>query len=112
MVKQMGLEINSVIAPDPEIIVDLSHKTYNVFHVPYTEGSPYVPMQEEFVIPYEVKSVLGFGGVLPSGNVFVLIVFSKSPITEEVAKRFIPMALNVKMALLPFEEAVFTSDRR
>jgi two-component system NtrC family sensor kinase len=107
MVKQMGLEINSVVAPDPEIIVDLSQKAYNVFHVPHTEGSPYVPMQEEFVIPYGVKSVLGFGGVLPSGNVFVLIIFSKTPIAGEVANCFAPLALNVKMALLPFEEAVF-----
>lgn len=107
MVKQMGLDINSVVVPDPEIIVDLSQKTFNVFHVAKTEGSPYVPAQDEFVKPYGVKSVLGFGGVLPSGNVFVLIMFSKTPIAEEVANRFTTLALNVKMAILPFEEAVF-----
>lgn len=107
MVKQMGLDIHSVVDPDPEIIMDLSHRTFNVFHVPNTEGSPYVPAQENFVKPYGIKSVIGFGGVLPSGNVFVVIIFSRAPITKEIANRFATLALNVKLVMLPFEEAVF-----
>jgi len=110
IIKQMGLEINSVINPDPEIIMDLSQKTFSVFHIPDALGCPYVPAQEEFVKPYNVKSVLGFGGVLPSGNVFVVIIFAKTPIAVEIANCFAPMALNVKMVILPFEEAVFDRD--
>jgi hypothetical protein len=108
LIKQMGLEINSVINPDPKIILDLSQRTFNVFHVPEAVGSPYVPAQNQFVKPYEVKSVLGFGGVLPSGNVFVVIIFSKTPISKATANCFTPLALNVKMAILPFEKTVFT----
>lgn len=110
IIKQMGLEINSVINPDPKIIMDLSQKTFSVFHIPDALDSPYIPAQEEFVKPYEVRSVIGFGGVLPSGNVFVVIVFSKTPIAVETANLFAPMALNVKMVILPFEEAVFDRD--
>ncbi|HTZ19067.1 MAG TPA: hypothetical protein VMB78_11585 [Dissulfurispiraceae bacterium] len=107
MVKQMGLGINSVIDPDPAIVMDLTKRTFNVFHVADTKRSPYVPAQEEFVIPYGVKSVLGFGGVLPSGNVFAVIIFSRTPISRETANYFTTLALNVKMVILPFEKAVF-----
>ncbi|MBU4262511.1 MAG: hypothetical protein KKC76_11695 [Proteobacteria bacterium] len=110
LIKQMGLEINTVINPDPKIIMDLSQNTFSVFHIPEALGSPYIPAQKEFVIPYKVRSVLGFGGVLPSGNVFVVIVFSKTPIAVETANCFATLALNVKMVILPFEEAVFVGD--
>ena len=111
MIKQMGLDINSVVNPDPKIVMDLSHKTFNVFHVPDAEGSPYLPPQEEFVKPNGVKSVLGFGGVLRSGNVFVVIIFSRTPIGKETAACFATLALNVKMVVLPFESSVFAVER-
>jgi hypothetical protein len=107
MIKQMGLEINSVVHPDARIVMDLSQKTYNVFCVTDAEESPFVPAQQGFVKPYGVKSVLGFGGVLPSGNVFVVIIFSSTRIGKETANHFAPLALNVKMVILPHEEAVF-----
>lgn len=109
MIKQMGLEVNSVVNPDPRVVMDLSRKTFNVFHIPDAVGSPYIPAQEQFVKPYGVKSVLGFGGVLPSGNVFVLIIFSRTPIDRETAARFATLALNVKMVVLPFEHSVFAA---
>lgn len=112
MVKQMGLEINSVVAPDPDIIADLSQTNFNVFHVADAAGSPYIPAQEEFVIPYGVQSVLGFGGVLPTGNIYVLIIFSKTPISDVVAKQFTTLALNVKLLILPFEKAVFAQNSK
>ncbi len=107
MLKQMGMDIPSIIAPDPDIVLDLSQKTYNVFHIPCAEGNDHIPMQAEFVKPYGVKSVLGFGSVLPSGNVFVVIIFSRTAIDAETANRFVTMALNVKMAIIPFEKSVF-----
>jgi hypothetical protein len=110
IIKQMGLEINTVVSPDPAIIMDLSQKTFSVFNIPQAQGSPYVPAQEEFVIPYGVQSAFGFGGVLPSGNVFVLIIFSRTPVSEVTANRFAPMALNAKMVILPFEETVFVGE--
>jgi hypothetical protein len=107
VISQMGMEINSIVNPDPRVVMDLSQRTYNVFHVPDAIGSPYIPAQEDFVRPYGVRSVLGFGGVLPSGNVFVVIIFSRTSISKETANRFTTLALNVKMVLLPFVDAVF-----
>jgi len=107
LIKQMGLDIETVINPDPDLLLDMSIKTFNVFHVPDAENSPYIPAQEDFVKPYGVKSVLGFGGVLPSGNVFAVIIFSRTPISNEVANLFNTLALNVKMLILPFDDSVF-----
>jgi len=107
LVKQFGLEITDLLDPDPSCLRDMEQKTYNVFVVPETPGSPYVPAQEEFVIPYGVKSTLGFGGLLPSGNLFAVIMFSKVPVSRQTADLFKPLALAAKMPILPFEQAVF-----
>lgn len=110
LIQQLGLTIRSVIAPAPEMIVDLQERTYNVFHIPQAQGSPYIPAQAEFVKPYGIQSVLGFGGILPSGNLMAIILFSKVPISREVAELFKPLALNVKVAILPFDNStIFTS---
>ncbi|MBI1877823.1 MAG: hypothetical protein HYR94_06285 [Chloroflexi bacterium] len=91
-------------------LLDLAQTSFNVFHVAEAEGSPYVPAQEEFVIPCGIKSVLSFGGMLPSGHLFAIILFSKTPITRVTADMFKTLALSVKMAVLSFnEEAIFNS---
>lgn len=105
LIKQFGLDLDTVVQPDPTLLVDLEHKTFNVFHVADAAGSPYIPAQANFVIPFGVRSVLGFGGILPTGNLFTVILFAKVHIPRETAEAFKTLALNVKMALLPFVES-------
>ena len=69
----------------------------------YNAVSPYVPDQESFVIPYGIESVLGFGGVLPSNEFFVVILFSRVRISRETVELLKPLAMSVESALLPFE---------
>jgi hypothetical protein len=108
LVKQFGLEPDCMVQPDPTLLVDLEQRTYNVFHVHEARTCYYVPAQEDFVIPCGIRSVLGFGGMLPSGNLFVVILFAKVRIGRDVAEMFRPLALSVKLAILPFEgKAVF-----
>jgi hypothetical protein len=104
LIQQLGLTIKSVIAPSPDMIVDLKERTYNVFYIATAPGSPYIPAQEDFVHPYGIQSVLGFGGTLPSGNLMAIILFSKVPIQRETAELFKPLALNAKMAVLAFDQ--------
>ena len=61
------------------------------------------------MIPEEIKSVLGFGGLLPSGNLFAVIMFSKVPIGADAASMFRSISLSVTQVLLPFETKVFAS---
>jgi hypothetical protein len=108
LVNQLGLEVSAVLRPDPAIMMDLEERTYNVFHVPEAVGSPYIPAQDEFVIPYGVRSVVGFGGVLPSSELFAVILFAKVQIPRETADRFSALAASVKAAVAPFAgKAVF-----
>ena len=109
LIQQMGLEVNTILQPDPVVVMDLAQKTYNVFHIPEAISSVYVPAQKDFVIPFGVRSVLGFGGILPSGNLFVIIMFSKVPIPRQTADMFKSLALSVKVAILPFDgRTIFT----
>jgi hypothetical protein len=108
LISQFGLEVTMLLQPDPLLMVDLEQKSYNVFYVPEALGSPYVPAQESFVIPCGIRSVLGFGGLLPSGNLFAVILFATCVIPRETADLFRPMALSVKLAILPFENGQAT----
>ncbi len=100
---QLGISVEHVIAPDPNLVIELSERSYGVFHVEDAVGSPYVPAQD-FVVAHNIRSALGFGGILPSGDVFAVILFSHPPISRVVADRFRSLALQLKVALLSFSD--------
>lgn len=104
LLQQLGLNLEFIVAPDPSLIMDLHEQTYNIFYIPHALNSPFIPAQTEFVKPFQIESVLGFGGILPSGSLIILILFSKCPINRETAELFKPLALNTKMAVLPFDQ--------
>lgn len=102
LIKQLGLPIDAVIRPDPDFLLEAQQTSFNIFHVSEALGSPYIPAQSSFVVPYGIRSVLGFGGILPTGNLFTTIMFARVSIPPETAALFRTLALNVKLALLPF----------
>ena len=103
LINQLGVDVSWVLPPTPRMMLTGEQKTFNVFHVPDALGSPYIPAQNGFVIPFHIKSVLGFGGLLPSGELFAVILFSRTYIPHETAMLFKPHALAIKAALLPFD---------
>ncbi len=103
LVAQFGLEVQALVAPDPALFTEMEQRTYNVFYVPVALDSPYIPAQDNFVRPYQIASVLGLGGVLPSGHVFALIIFSKEPIRRSVADLCKLLALDIKSVLSPYD---------
>lgn len=104
LIQQLGLNLGTIVQPDPNLLTDLEQRMYNVFHIPDALNSPYIPSQTSFVVPFNVKSVVGFGGLLPSGNMFVILMFLKVVVTRMTANLLRPLALNVKMAILPFDD--------
>ena len=102
LVSQFGIDVNAVIKPDPAVVGDLAQRTYNTFHIPQAAGSPYIPAQDDFVRPHGIQSVLGFGGVLSSGELFAIIMFSKTAIPDATAHAFAAVASGAKEAVLPF----------
>lgn len=109
LLSQFGIDLHAFLKPGSDLIVDQEEHRFNVFHVEHAVDNPYIPLQQEFVRPYGIQSVLGFGSLLPSGEIFAVIVFSKIVISREIADRFQTLALCAKIALLPFDrQAVFT----
>lgn len=104
LVTQLGLTLGTVLSPSPELVLELEQRTYNVFFVPEALNSPFIPAQQDFVIPYKVKSVVGFGGLLPSGDVYAVLLFSRVPVSRDAADLFRNAAMNLKLALLPLQE--------
>ena len=86
----------------PMLIGDMSEKTYNTFYVPESVGSPSIPTRDDFVIPNGIKLVLGFGGVLSSGELFVVIMSSKVSIPGDAVNKFSTTGAGVKEAVEPF----------
>lgn len=112
LMTQFGVDLGTILEPHTELLLDRHETSYNVFHVPDALGSPYVPGQAPFVKPYGVRSVLGFGGLLPTGSLFAVILFSKVRIPRDTAELFRTLALSVKIALLPFDgQADFTASQ-
>jgi hypothetical protein len=105
LIRQFGLELADVVQPAADLVRSLAGKTYGVFHVPEAVGSPYIPAQQDFVVPYGIRSVIGFGGSLPSGDLFAVILFARVPISSDTADRFRNLALDVKSGFFPFRES-------
>jgi hypothetical protein len=102
LIRQFGLDIANVVSPNPDLIANLHNKQYNTFYVAQAEGSPYIPAQKEFVNPYGIRSVVGFGGVLLTGDLFAVIVFSKVFIPQETADSFKLLAAEIKSLMVPY----------
>ena len=110
LLAQMGIEARDVVGP--KILLDAPKHAFNVFHVETAMGSEYLPAQQTFVERYGIRSVVGMGGVLPSGEHFAVILFSKVTVSREVAELFRTLALSVKLAFLPYApEKVFSEHK-
>ncbi|KAF4515884.1 hypothetical protein B566_EDAN000119 [Ephemera danica] len=100
---QFHLDLPFLTQAGSSLLIDLYATTFNAFYVPQALGSPYVPGQAEFVVPFGIQSVFGFGGMLSTGELFAVILFAKVPVTKDTADLCKAFALSAKLALAPFE---------
>ena len=103
LIKQLGVEPGVLIQPDPDLFVYLEEEIYQIFYVPNALCSPYIPAKKSFVAPFNIKSVLGCGGLLPSGDTFVVLMFLKAELPKATLDLLRHLTLNIKMAILPFD---------
>ena len=103
LLEQIGLDAADIVGPKTKLLMDASqYRNFGVFHVETALGSPHIPNQQTFVEQYGIRSVAGMGGLLPSGEIFAVILFARVVISPEVAALFRTLALSVKLAFLPF----------
>jgi two-component system NtrC family sensor kinase len=110
LMNQLGIPIDKVARTGSKFLVTEKKRNYNVFYVPDAHHSAAIPDQEGFVAPNNIRSAVGYGGLLPSGNMFAVILFLRLAISHQTALAFRPFSLNTKIALLPFDEpnSIFT----
>lgn len=109
---QLGLDLPTVLGMAEEKMLEMEQKSLNVFYISSAQNSPFVAEQNSLVVPYEVKSVLGIGGLLPSGSLFMVEIFFNIEISLKTAKKLNILAAAVKTALLPFDgEIVFNNSQ-
>jgi hypothetical protein len=105
LVEDLGVDVESLVTSTPTAVRASDARTYDVFHVEDARGSPHIPAQAEFVDRYGIRSVVGFGGLLRSGELFAVILFSRHVIPARSATRFRTIALDVRSALFRVDEA-------
>jgi hypothetical protein len=103
LIEEIGLDIEAVVSGDALAPLAGGARNYDVFHVEEARGSPYIPAQSDFVVPYAVQSVVGFGGLLKSDELFAVILFSRRTIPARSAARFRAIALDVRSALFSLD---------
>ncbi len=98
--KQLGISFNGLgqIQSNDEVLV----ADTGVFHIQQAQGSEFVPAQEQFVEPFGIQSVVGFGDILPNGNLFVVIGFVKHEISAKVALLFSHLSHSTRLGWLPY----------
>jgi hypothetical protein len=104
LVEDLGVDIERLVSSAPEAVRGTDTRTYDVFHVEEARASPHIPVQTEFVERYGIRSVVGFGGLLRTGELFAVILFSRHHIPVRSATRFRTIALDVRSALFRVDE--------
>lgn len=98
LINQLGLEVSQLVAGDPGPILPVGRRE-NVFHVAQASGSRFIPAQEDFVKLYGVQSAVGFGGRLTTGDMFAVVMFSRTAVPAPTAGFFSHLTSDVKMAM-------------
>jgi hypothetical protein len=102
---ELGVTFADVVAADPTR--QAHHRDHHAFFVEDALGSGVIPAQDDFVVPHGIRSVLGVGGFIPSGDLFALVLFLTARVGQDVADLFRTVALSVKATLVPFTYRVF-----
>lgn len=100
----LGLEVESALDPTKALQLQLHHRDLNVFLVPELLGSSWFAEEEAQaqIAALGIRSLLGVGGALPSGDLFLLFLFSFVPIDDRDADMVRSLASAVKASLIPF----------
>jgi hypothetical protein len=101
LIEHLGLDLATVVDPPAgKTIVRLAQRTNDVFHVEEARGSPLLPAQEEFVVPYGIASAVGFGGMLATGDLFAVLLFSRVRVSGPVARTLKILAQPLRVRFL------------
>jgi hypothetical protein len=106
LIRELGLDLTQVIRPGAASTRP-GGALEGVFHVEDAAGSRYIPAQQGFVDRYGIRSVIGFGSILASGELLATLLFTRVSVPPAVAERFGRLAREIVEALGPTPRALF-----
>ena len=101
LISELGMSVAHLAGTPTEPILQPEVGRARIFHVEKAEGSPFIPDQKDFVRRYGIRSVVGFGSTLQSGDLWAVILFTRVSVNLEVARLFRMLATDIKIAILP-----------
>ena len=99
LLQQLGIDVSALAAGEPEVMLKSGDGTCRIFYVDDARGSQFVPAQD-FVEAHGIRSVIGFGGALPTGEVYTVVMFCTIPVPRPSAVLFETVALSISLAAL------------
>lgn len=73
-----------------DVLASLGRPSGGTFLIEDALKSPKIPAKDDFVVPHQIKSLVGFGGMVPDvqrrSTLYMLIGFTQFPVTIELAK--------------------------
>ncbi|HEX4335249.1 MAG TPA: ATP-binding protein [Polyangiaceae bacterium] len=99
----LGVPAASVVSPVPRPGAE-AWSTFHTFHVKELAGGPLEP-GKGFVHGFEIACAFGFGGFMPSGHLFSLIIFSNVELDATAARFLSILQAYAKLALADSVEA-------
>ncbi len=106
LLRGLGIDAAAAVRPDPTQHAARASRRYDVFFVPDARSSPFIP-DTEFVEGHGVRSALGLGGVLPSGELFAVLIFATVAVSEATAELLRSLALTVQSVVVPHTYRIF-----
>jgi serine phosphatase RsbU (regulator of sigma subunit) len=96
---QLGIDVEALAAGQPDVVVKSADGSCRIFHVEQASGSPLIPDQD-FVAAHGIECSIGFGGSLPTGEVFAVVMFCNVAVALASAELFETVALSIRLATL------------
>ncbi len=101
LISEMGMSVANLVEDGLDPTAEPETGRARIFHVEEAGLSPYIPDQPDFVRRYGIRSVIGFGSSLRSGDLWAVILFTRVSVSLEVARLFRMLATDIKIAILP-----------
>ena len=96
VVEQTGLDVSTVLSRQEHLRPVGQRESYRQFHLQHAADHPGV-IPSAFVQAHGIGSVLGFGGALPIGGSFAVMVFTDAEVSSESAQLFGTLALSASL---------------
>ena len=96
---EFGVPYSAILRPDSS----REHSVEGYFLADDPAASPYIP-DKGFVSDYGIRSQVSIGGVLPSGSIFTMFLFSRQKLTHDMAEAISVYGPVLQMTFKEFDD--------